>query len=117
MREPLENRLTPALVKQLFPESTGRDQAIGEPPIASVLSDNMVIGYLFSTHETVRPAGYSGNSFDIVIGLRKDGVILGHKLLEEHEPLISDGMIGPKKFELFLNKRSDRKFEKTIYKI
>ena len=83
MREPLENRLTPALVKQLFPESSGRNQAIGDPPIAPVLSDDIVIGYLFSTHETVHPAGYSGNSFDIVIGLRKDGVIPGHKLLEE----------------------------------
>ena len=103
MTEPLENRLTPALVEQLFPESSGRDQAIGDPPIATVLSDDMVIGYLFSTHETIRPAGYSGNSFDIVIGLRKDGTIVGHKLLEEHEPLISDGMIGPKKFELFLS--------------
>ena len=103
MREPLETRLTTTLVKQLFPESSGRGQVIGDPPIASVFSKDMVIGYLFSTHETVRPAGYSGNSFDIVVGLRNDGVIVGHKLLEEHEPLISDGMIGPKKFELFLN--------------
>ncbi|MFP6718521.1 MAG: hypothetical protein VCB82_13620, partial [Alphaproteobacteria bacterium] len=58
MNEPLENRLTPPLVKQLFPESSGRNQVAGDPPIAAVLKDNTVIGYLFSTHETVHPAGY-----------------------------------------------------------
>ena len=47
MNEPLENRLTPPLVKQLFPESSRRNQVAGDPPIAAVLKDNTVIGYFF----------------------------------------------------------------------
>ncbi|PPR34290.1 MAG: hypothetical protein CFH36_01437, partial [Alphaproteobacteria bacterium MarineAlpha9_Bin6] len=75
----------------------------GDPPIAAVLKDNTVIGYLFSTHETVHPAGYSGISFDIVVALREDGVIVGHHILEEHEPLITTGIFGRDRFKLFLD--------------
>ena len=103
MSEPLDNRLTQTIVKQLFPGATRHSKAAGDPPVVAVFIKNEKVGYLFSTHETVRPAGYSGNSFDIIVALGTDGVIRGHELLEEHEPLISDGMIGPKKFELFLN--------------
>ena len=103
MTEPLEKRLTPPLVKLLFPDSSGRNQVAGDPPIAPVLKDNAVIGYLFSTHETVQPAGYSGISFDIVVALREDGVIVGHHILEEHEPLSTTGLIGRDRFKLFLD--------------
>ena len=103
MDQPFDDRLSPKIVKQLFPESTRHTVSEGDPPISTVYFDQKRLGYLFSTHETVRPAGYSGSSFDIVVALRDDGVIAGHQLLEENEPLISDGMIGPKKFEFFLN--------------
>ena len=93
MNEPLETRLTPSLVKQLFPDSSIRGNISGVPPIAQVVTDGNLIGYLFSTHETVRPAGYSGQSFDIIVALREDGVIVGHHILEEHEPLISTGIL------------------------
>ena len=103
MSAPLETRLTPPLVKLLFPDSNGRNQASGDPPVAPVLKDNAVIGYLFSTHETVHPAGYSGISFDIVVALREDGVIVGHHILEEHEPLSTTGLVGRDRFKLFLD--------------
>ena len=69
----------------------------------------------------MRPAGYSGNSFDIIVALGADGQILGHVLLEEHEPLISPGMIPPQSFRRFLaqlhgmNVKTDRRFTpKTV---
>ena len=103
MNEPLETRLTPSLVKQLFPDSSIRGNISGVPPIAQVVTDGNLVGYLFSTHETVRPAGYSGQSFDIIVALREDGVIVGHHILEEHEPLISTGIFGRDRFKLFLD--------------
>ncbi len=95
MNDPLETRLTPDLVQSLFPSADGLDVVTGDPPVAPVRKDGAIVGYMFSTHETVHPVGYSGNSFDIIVGLGTDGVITGHVLLEEHEPLISEDMIPP----------------------
>lgn len=116
MDDPLATRLTPGIVAGLFPESDPILD-IGEgPSLATVSKQGKVVGYLFSTHETVHPAGYSGNSFDIVVALSSDGVLLDHRLLEQHEPLISPGMIPPSNFRRFLsqlhglNVKTDRRF-------
>jgi NosR/NirI family nitrous oxide reductase transcriptional regulator len=93
MDDPLADRLSPALVKQMFPDSDGTVSVDGDPPVATVTRAGETLGYLFSTHETVRPAGYSGLSFDIIVALDPEGMILGHHVLEEHEPLISENQI------------------------
>ncbi len=95
MEDPLETRLSDAVVHGIFPEAEGLAPVEGEPPVAPVLAGRETVGYLFSTHETVHPRGYSGQSFDIVVGLERSGAIRGHMLLEEREPLIDAGMITP----------------------
>ena len=91
MNEPLASRLTPTLVVELFDDVDGIGAIEGDPPIATVTRAGETIGYLFATHETVRPVGYSGQSFDIVVALGVDGVIRGHRIIEHHEPLIGTG--------------------------
>lgn len=104
MNDPLDQRLVPEVVSALFPEAAGLGPLDTDPPVAPVLDqDGKTIGYLFSTHETVQPAGYSGASFDIMLALGVDGVLRSHILLEEHEPLISKDMIPPEYFSKFLN--------------
>ena len=103
MDDPLATRLLPEVIESLFPGADAGITISGDPPVATVLRRGDLVGYLFSTHETVRPAGYNGHSFDIVVALDPDGVILGHRLLEEHEPLISDGMIPTEQFTRFLS--------------
>lgn len=116
MNDPLATRLTPSVVESLFPDADPIEEVAGGPPLAKISRQGEIAGYLFSTHETVRPAGYSGNSFDIIVALSDDGEILGHYLLEEHEPLISPGMIPPSSFRRFLgqlhgmNVKTDRRF-------
>ena len=102
MDEPLATRLAPELVAEMFPDAESPPAVSGDPPIATVRRAGELAGYLFSTHEMVHPAGYAGNSFDIVVGLDAHGVILGNRLLEEHEPLIGPGMITPSSFRRFL---------------
>jgi len=46
------------------------------------------IGYLFSTYETIKAKGYSGDYFDIIVGLKKDGRLAGSVIVELHEPMI-----------------------------
>ena len=91
MNDPLANRLTPTLVAEFFAEADGISAVEGDPPIATVTRTGEAVGYLFSTHETAHPVGYSGQSFDIVVALGVDGVIRGHRTLEHHEPLIGPG--------------------------
>jgi NosR/NirI family nitrous oxide reductase transcriptional regulator len=102
MDAPLETRLAPELVADMFPDADPLTDVGGDPPLATVHRGGEVAGWLFSTHEMVHPAGYAGNSFDIVVGLDAHGTIVGHRLLEEHEPLIGPGMIEPSHIRLFL---------------
>ena len=95
MEDPLETRLDADVLARIFPEAEARAPVEGDPPFAAVHGGGEVIGWLFSTHETVRPRGYSGQSFDIVVGLDSAGAIRGHVILEEREPLIDPSMIPP----------------------
>ncbi len=99
----MHERLTPGLVADLFPGSDGIATVAGEPPVATVLADGEIAGYLFSTLETVRPAGYAGNPFDIVVALGADGIIRSHHVLAQKEPLLQRGVIEPPGFRAFLS--------------
>ena len=46
------------------------------------------IGFLFSTYETTKAKGYSGDHFDIIVGLKTDGRLAGSVIVELHEPMI-----------------------------
>ena len=46
------------------------------------------IGFLFSTYETTGAKGYSGDYFDIIVGLKPDGRLAGSVIVELHEPMI-----------------------------
>ena len=46
------------------------------------------IGFLFSTYETTKAKGYSGDHFDIIVGLKTDGRLAGSVVVELHEPMI-----------------------------
>ena len=88
MEDPLVKRLSPQLVSELVPGVSGIRITESEPPVAILEVDGKVEAYVFSTHETVNPAGYSGQSFDIMVVLLADGTIGSHRIVEHREPLI-----------------------------
>ena len=88
MEDPLVKRLSPQLVSELVPGVSGIRITESEPPVAILEVDGQVEAYVFSTHETVNPAGYSGQSFDIMVVLLADGAIGSHRIVEHREPLI-----------------------------
>ena len=103
MDRPLEIRLTAPMVDQFFPEADGIASIDGDPPIATVTGNGETVGYVFSTHETVRPTGYAGESFDIMVALGIDGIIRGHRMLEHHEPLIGRHKLSGTHLDEFLS--------------
>ena len=102
MEDPLETRLDAEVLARIFPEAETRAPVAGDPPFAAVHANGDVIGWLFSTHETVHPRGYSGQSFDIVVGLDSAGVIRGHVILEEREPLIDPSTVPPRAADRYI---------------
>ena len=99
--EPLADRLARAL-PAIFPEADSLGPVAGDPPAAPALAGGEAVGYLFSTHEAVRPRGFSGQSFDIAVGIDLSGAIRGHLLLEEREPMIDPGIVTPEATDRYL---------------
>ncbi|MBL28875.1 MAG: 4Fe-4S binding protein [Rhodospirillaceae bacterium] len=103
MNDPLATRITPEVLAETFPGAEGIKEIAGDPPIASVLMDGEVAGYAFSTHETVHPQGYSGESFDIIVGLGLDSRITGTTILETHEPMLGPNLIPVERMSDYLD--------------
>lgn len=103
MDDPLSTRLTPDALAETFPGAEGIGEIAGDPPIATVLVGGEIAGYAFSTHETVRPQGYSGESFDIIVGLGLDSRITGTTILEAHEPMLGPNLIPMERMSDYLD--------------
>ncbi len=99
MNAPLSTRITPGVVAKIFPAAEETLSPEGNPPAAEVISGGETIGWLFSTFETVDPRGYSGEPFDIIVGLDRDGRITGSTVLELHEPMVGPSLIPQTKLE------------------
>lgn len=102
MEDPLATRLSGDVLQRIFPDAEGLAPVEGTPPAAPVRAGGETVGWLFSTHETVHPRGYAGQSFDVIVGLDRAGVIRGHVTLEEREPLIDPSMIEPEVVDRYL---------------
>ena len=99
MYDPLSTRLTPGVVAKTFPGAGDVQSPAGSPPVAAVRDGDSVQGWLFSTFETVNPRGYSGEPFDIIVGLDHAGRITGSAVLELHEPMVGPSLIPQTKLE------------------
>lgn len=93
MNDPLETRVTEEIVKLLFPEAEGIRLYSEDPPFYEAYQGETILGYLFSTYETVRPGGYAGDPFDIIVGMGTNARITGAVLLEHTEPIIGPGRV------------------------
>ncbi len=93
MYDPLSTRLNPGVIAKVFPGAGAVDPPAGSPPAAAVRTEDAIQGWLFSTFETVNPRGYSGEPFDIIVGLDRTGRITGSAVLELHEPMVGPSLI------------------------
>ena len=86
---PLDYRLSNRnVLNTTFPDADDISSASGEPPVATVYRGGDLIGYLYSTYETVDARGYAGEPFDVVAGLDLDGKVTGAVLLSHNEPIV-----------------------------
>jgi transcriptional regulator of nitric oxide reductase/ferredoxin len=116
MTQPLETRLDPRVLEDVFPGATRYDPVEGDPPIVPVIRDGAVVGYVFSTFETVSPGGYSGEPFDIIVGMDADGRITGAELLEQREPMIGPDLIPEERLENYFESLRNVRISSPIRK-
>ncbi|MDA0654319.1 MAG: hypothetical protein O3C09_02830, partial [Proteobacteria bacterium] len=88
----LIDRLNREELAQVFPRAEELEVVEGVPPAVAVLIGGKLAGYVFSTRDTVRTTGYSGQSFDLVAGMKLDGTITGAVLLVHREAIVGRGV-------------------------
>lgn len=79
---------------QVFPGADRFGPLEGNPPAMAAYKDDKLVGYVFPTSDI----GYSGKPIKLLVGLSTDGVIVGAKVTEHHEPILLLGIPGMKLF-------------------
>ncbi len=104
MEDPLGTRITPEVLQQAFPGAEGIGEVTGDPPSVPVVIGGEVVGYLMSTHDTVRSTGFAGEPYDILVGIDLAADLKGIILLEHYEPIIGPSMIRGDLLQAFLDR-------------
>lgn len=76
------------LVRALFPEADKVEPLEASPPVAPVIAEGVLRGYVFVTRDITQSLGFSSLEFLIAVGLRLDGTLAGVKVVHHDEPII-----------------------------
>ena len=79
-------------VAQFFPKADRFGDFTGKPPVAAAYRQGKVLGYLFHSKDVAPFPAYSGKPIDVLIGIDRQGRIVGTKVLEQHEPILLVGI-------------------------
>ncbi|MBL0710079.1 MAG: FMN-binding protein, partial [Colwellia sp.] len=93
-------------IKEIFPAQTRISEKIaakeGAPLIWTVYGEikdkEEVLGYAFETNDLARIPAYSGEPVNMLVAINTEGVYVGAKVLEHHEPIILAGIPETKLF-------------------
>mgnify|MGYP001166689416 CR=1 FL=1 len=89
----LDQRLNPDLLAQVFPGAQSFGAVEGQPTAAPVFQEGdldgflTTVGYVFSVGDILNPTGYTGQPFDITVGINLDGFVTGAVLHTHDEPM------------------------------
>ncbi len=90
-----ESEETRALAAALFamdPEQLTVGPPGGSPPVVRVERNGAFVGYLASTFSVVGSVGYSGKPIDVMIAVDTNATIVGARLLDQSEPILTIGI-------------------------
>jgi NosR/NirI family nitrous oxide reductase transcriptional regulator len=84
--------------EEVFPNADHFGPKEGNPPAMAAFKGDQELGYVFEASDI----GYSGKPIRILVGMDKDGLIVGAKVFEHHEPILLVG-IPPEKLTDFVS--------------
>lgn len=88
----LEEFLPKVQPGELFAGADRFGDAVGEPPIVPVYRGEELAGYAFLNSDFTSAIGYSGKPIHIVVGLDREGVLRGLKMVDHQEPIVLIGI-------------------------
>ena len=89
------------LIKEIFSEQTRISEKVaakeGAPKIWTIFGkdqsqNEIVLGYAFETNDLAKIPAYSGEPVNMLVAIDPQGIYLGAKVLEHHEPIILAGI-------------------------
>ena len=80
------------LIHEIFPDATLISEKQGDPLIWTIYKEKKIIGYAFETNDLAKMPAYSGEPVNMLVAMNPEGVYLGVKVLEHHEPIILAGI-------------------------
>ncbi|NQV43271.1 MAG: FMN-binding protein, partial [Rhodospirillales bacterium] len=86
---------------QVFPGADRTGPPEGDVPSAPAYKGDELIGYIFSTLDTVGTIGFSGKPIDITVGMNLSGDITGAQIRHHSEPILIIG-VSPDALESFV---------------
>ena len=86
----LKERVTPAILAEIYPGAERMGDEGGTPPAAPVYVGTNIVGFVFSTLDIVASPGYSSVPFDVLAGVDVTGKLTGAKVVYHREPHIMD---------------------------
>ena len=86
----LKERVTPAILAEIYPGAERMGDEGGTPPAAPVYVGSNIVGFVFSTLDIVASPGYSSVPFDVLAGVDVTGKLTGAKVVYHREPHIMD---------------------------
>ena len=90
--QPLRAQELDEQVKQLFPKATRIEPKQENPPVYSAYQLDELLGYAFESTDYSDLQGFSGKPIRLLIGMDRQGVLTGVKVLEHHEPVFLHGL-------------------------
>lgn len=80
------------VAQQFFPDAERFTEFQGDPPVATALSGEHVLGYLFRSNDIAPIPAYSGKPINQLVGIDVQAQIVGAKVIEHHEPILLVGI-------------------------
>jgi transcriptional regulator of nitric oxide reductase len=77
---------------ELFPQADRFAPSEGVPPAVAAYAGEKLLGYIFSTRQTIDSVGYSGKPLDILAGLDLEARLTGAILVAHQEPILMIGV-------------------------
>ena len=84
------------LIKGIFPQATDIGEKVSAssdaPLVWTIRKQDEIVGYAFETNDLAKIPAYSGEPVNMLVAISPEGVYLGAKVLEHHEPIILAGI-------------------------
>ncbi|MXN63923.1 4Fe-4S binding protein [Stappia sp. GBMRC 2046] len=84
--------LDKAPVGELVPGADAYGEIAGDIPVVPALKGGETLGYVFLTSDFVSTTGYSGKPIHTLVGIDKDAVLTGVRLVKHSEPIVLIGI-------------------------